>query len=356
LNLKLSVFGLSKTVMRSLLNAVRRGVVIVAIALLAVGCASPFVESLESNPWEVIALDSEAAFNDVAFIGESDHGWVVGTNNTLMETTDGGLTWEARVLNLDADQKITFTSVSFADQEGWVAGRPGILLHTRDGGDSWESVPLSPKLPGAPLMMTALGPDTAEMSTDIGAIYRTEDGGRNWKAMVEGAVGVIRNISRDPSGRYVAVSSRGNFYSTWEPGQREWSPHNRNSSRRLQNMGFDKTGHLWLIARGGQVQFADPEAEFEQDEDVWQEAITPEFATSWGLLDMAYRTENEVWVTGGSANLLCSPDGGQTWYKARSVENVPSNFYRVVFLGENRGFVLGQDGVLLRYKGATSAA
>jgi photosystem II stability/assembly factor-like uncharacterized protein len=222
------------------------------------------------------------------------------------------------------------------------------LLHTTDAGKSWERVPLSEKLPGAPNTIKALGSNSAEMTTTIGAIYRTEDGGRNWKALVEQAVGVIRNISRSPDGKYVAVSSRGNFFSTWEPGQTAWSPHNRTSSRRLQNVGFTNDGRLWLLARGGQVQFSagDPE--------VWQDPITPEFATSWGFLDLTYRTHDEIWLAGGSGNLLVSFDGGDTWQKDKEMEKVPSNFYQVKFINPDQGFVLGERGVLLRYDKAAA--
>ena len=42
--------------------------------------------------------------------------------------------------------------------------------------------------------------------------------------------GNFSQISRAPNGAYVAVSSRGNFYLTWEPGQTYWQPHNRCAS------------------------------------------------------------------------------------------------------------------------------
>ncbi|NJL44727.1 MAG: photosystem II assembly protein, partial [Leptolyngbyaceae cyanobacterium SM2_3_12] len=67
-------------------------------------------------------------------------------------------------------------------------------------------------------------------------------------------------------------------------------------------------------------------------------------------LDMAFRTPDEVWVTGGGGNLLCSFDGGQTWFKDKAVNDVPSNLYRIVFDGPDKGFILGQRGTILKYR------
>jgi len=336
--------GLQQTLGRWL-RPLRSLLVVALVAVLCTSCGIDRLQALEANPWQVVQLPTDTSVIDLAFTGDKQHGWMVGVDATLLETTDGGRTWVDRSLDL-GDEKERLVSVSFKDQEGWIVGQPSLMLHTTDGGKNWSRIPLSPKLPGAPLLVTALGKNSAEMATDVAAIYRTTDGGRNWKALVSDAAGVVRNLTRNRDGRYVSVSSRGNFYSTWEPGQNAWQPHNRNSSRRLQNMGFTAKGGLWMLARGGQVQFTD-----DTDLDTWDQAFTPEFSTSWGLLDLAYRTPDEVWLAGGSGNLLRSLDGGKNWEKDRSVESVPSNLYKIVFLNPETGFILGQQGTILRYVG-----
>ncbi|MCY7335955.1 MAG: photosynthesis system II assembly factor Ycf48 [Chamaesiphon sp.] len=334
--------------MNLLKQILKRTVTLLAIGILCVSCSH--IQPLATSPWKSIQLPTESNIQDLTFTGNPQHGWVVGSDAAILETNDGGKTWENRKLELDSD-KYRFTSISFAGDEGWIVGEPAILLHTKDTGKSWERIALSSKLPGIPATIKALGDKSAEMTTDIGAIYATQDAGRNWKSLVSGAVGVFRTISRSPEGKYIAVSAKGNFYSIWSPGQENWEPHNRNSSRRVSNMGFTNDGRLWMLARGGQLQFSNPATP-----DAWENEVFPGQKTNTGLLDLAYRTPGEVWVSGGSGDLLVSNDSGKTWLKDEAVEEVPSNLYKILFFSPERGFIIGQRGIILEYKGTPSVA
>ena len=97
-------------------------------------------------------------------------GFLLGSRQTLLETKDGGRTWEPRSVAAAQDEGFNyrFNSISFAGSEGWIVGRPAILLHTTDGGKNWERIPLSAKLPGNPVLITGLEGKSgqAEMTTD----------------------------------------------------------------------------------------------------------------------------------------------------------------------------------------------
>nr|YP_009546181.1 photosynthesis system II assembly factor Ycf48 [Gloeochaete wittrockiana]ASQ40242.1 photosynthesis system II assembly factor Ycf48 [Gloeochaete wittrockiana] len=306
--------------------------------------------SIESQYWTQIPLDTDEILLDIGFVpDEPNRGWILGTRNTLLETFDNGLTWSLKFLNLENEQ-YRLNSISFIGTEGWIVGKPNLLLYTKDGGSSWTRISLNNELPGNPILIYALDTECAELVTDLGAIYETANRGQTWKAKLTEPVGVIRNITRSSNGSYVAVSAKGNFYSTWVPGDARWVSHPRQSSRRIQNMGFTYDNKLWMLTRGGQVWFN--KNDLNDADNGWISPKTPEgkVGFSVGLLNLSYKTPTELWISGGSGNLLFSLDGGEIWQKDKSTENIASNFYKINFINEDIGFVLGNRGTLLRYK------
>jgi len=309
------------------------------------GCVSSGLPSASASPWQPVDIHTKSNPLDLAFTN-SQHGFVVGSNRLILETDDGGASWQERALELPAEENFRLISIDFSGDEGWIVGQPGLLLHSDNAGQSWSRLFLDTKLPGEPYLITALGRNTAELATNVGAVYRTSDAGTSWQAEVEDAAGAVRDLRRSQDGRYVSVSSLGNFFATWNPGDAVWTPHQRVSSQRLQAMGFQPQGGLWMVARGAQLRFNDDAANPED----WSKPLVP-ITNGYGYLDLAWDPSGAIWTGGGSGTLLVSRDNGKTWQKDPVGAKQPTNFSRIAFLPDGKGFVLGERGSLLRWVG-----
>jgi len=316
--------------------------------LLAVGlsgCVSTGLPAASASPWQPVDIHTKSNPLALAFT-DSQHGFLVGSNRLILETDDGGASWEERALDLPAEENFRLISVDFSGDEGWIVGQPGLLLHSTDRGQSWSRLFLDTKLPGEPYLVTALGRSSAELATNVGAVYRTRDSGSSWQAEVEDAAGAVRDLRRSADGRYVSVSGLGNFFATWNPGEPRWQVHQRVSSQRLQSMGFQPDGELWMLARGAQIRLNSEPGNVE----AWGKAIIP-ITNGYGYLDMAWDPRGTLWAGGGSGTLLSSADGGQSWTRDPVGAAQPTNFTRFVFTPDGKGFALGERGALLRWVG-----
>ena len=69
----------------------------------------------------------------------------------------------------------------------------------------------------------------------------------------------------------------------------------------------------------------------------------------------SFKGDGVGFACGGSGSLFRTEDGGATWRRDRSADGVAGNLYAVTFTGSGgqggNGFILGNDGILLRYIG-----
>ncbi len=59
-----------------------------------------------------------------------------------------------------------------------------------------------------------------------------------------------------------------------------------------------------------------------------------------------------AYACGGSGSLFKSEDGGNSWKRDKATDGVAGNLYAIKFFPNNLGFILGNNGILLRYIGA----
>eukprot|EP00929_Paragymnodinium_shiwhaense_P007959 TRINITY_DN111886_c0_g1_i1.p1 TRINITY_DN111886_c0_g1~~TRINITY_DN111886_c0_g1_i1.p1 ORF type:complete len:545 (-),score=196.14 TRINITY_DN111886_c0_g1_i1:123-1757(-) len=353
-----------------------------AVGISNGGSPTPAAEAREKEvatmQWVQYDLNTRETLYDIDFDPKDEqHGFVVGAKGLFYESKDGGKRWVSRSFKNLSREGISyrFQTVAVYGNDVWVVGKPPLLLHSKDGGKSWKKVPLSAKLPGVPKVITALGDSTAEMTTSSGAIYYTENDGKNWTSKVretvdatlnrvsasgvEGAsyfTGTVKSIKRDPNGNYLAVAQRGNFYLTYQQGNVRWVPHNRISARRIQAMGFrvkangDPQEGVWMSLNGGLLHnctsegFADMGVE---PKDLFDQAKIK--SGGIGIIDLQYRTANEGWAVGGSGIIYQTKDGGKTWGFDKSADDLPCNLYDVKFFNKGKvGFLIGSNGILLR--------
>jgi photosystem II stability/assembly factor-like uncharacterized protein len=115
-------------------------------------------------------------------------------------------------------------------------------------------------------------------------------------------------------------------------------------------MGFvenDMRNGVWMSLNGGLLKFSGPNFDLYSENPVFEEAQIK--TGGYGIIDVGWRNNKEVWAVGGSGIMFCSLDGGKTFKYDNSASDIPGNLYQINFFGPDVGFVLGSDGVLLRY-------
>ncbi len=314
-------------------------------------CSSTGVKMSESSPWETIYFEDQSNALDIDFI-DNDHGFLVGSNRLIMESNDGGKTWEKRSLDIAAEENFRLLDIDFRGSEGWLIGQPSLVMHTIDEGKSWTRLSLG-KLPGQPFLVSTIDEGIAELATTSAAIYETSNSGETWEAKVSdpSEQGGIRDLRRTSEGNYVSVSSLGNFFSTLDSGSDTWIAHQRASSKRVQSIGFNPNGNLWMLSRGAEIRFNDDSNNLES----WTKPIVP-ILNGYNYLDMGWDPEGNIWAGGGNGTLIVSEDEGKTWNSDPIASNLPTNFIKIQFLdkdelGAKKGFILGERGYILKWNG-----
>lgn len=106
-----------------------------------------------------------------------------------------------------------------------------------------------------------------------------------------------------------------------------------------------------MSLNGGLLSVSEPKVKLDSD-DEFPFKDSKIRSGGYGILDVTWKDDEEVWAVGGGGSMFVSKDGGKSFVFNKSADNIPGNLYKVKFFANGQGYVLGSEGVLLRYKGS----
>jgi len=315
--------------------------------------------------WVAQATNNPNALRAVHFFDES-RGWVIGDNDTALETTNGGRSWHRLNSLSQVGSGAALYSIHFLDDRtGWIPGRNGVLW-TRDGGQSWERR-------GKPRERPIYFRDEANgWGRSLNGTVETQDGGRTWHTMPGFKNIILRAVSFGDRSHGWAVDFEGVIRATADGG-RTWNVQYRSAPlNRIKDVQFLDSSYGWAwgttdeilrTTNGGRrwerhtirtaseinkVHFADSSRGWAVG---WKGAIlsTGDGGRTWWTATAGLRNEftsmffadaSHGWVTGMGGTILATQNGGRTWEPQRSGES--GNLHAVDFVDLNHGWAAGE--------------
>ncbi|MBS1790280.1 MAG: SPOR domain-containing protein [Acidobacteria bacterium] len=303
--------------------------------------------------WKPLLSGVSANINFIYFL-DWNHGWMIGEaikglgNNddegetVLLSTINGGRTWMI--------QKIpNLLSVHFTDlQNGWAVGRNATLLHTTNGGVDWKPAEQIQALVGLPVESSNynfgfrdvyfLDPDHGWLvgnfygraQNNIGGLFVTSDGGKTWKRLP------LTFETKYVSGRFTpgAITSvrftdetTGTVTGEMKDGESRYffALHTRDGGKTWQQ-------HRTSIRSTLSTQFLDPV-------NGWMAAFAPREGSAEAVVY--------------DSTLMRTDNGGMSWQTDFTAKG--SRIRSLFFLSPQKGWAVGDRGMILRYEEKTKA-
>ena len=264
----------------------------------------------------------------------SQTGWIVGTSDTILHTTNSGINWN----KISTGGFYDIRSVQFLnEQTGWLSGKEGIILKTTNGGANWINQSMNE---GGWWIhsMFFTSEQKGWITLDYGVVFKTTNSGYNWTPVPATVTNHnIYSIYFVDSTRGWLCGDGGEIDHTLNSGL-NWSFQNSGTSIRLNSIYFINDSLGW--AAGGD-----------------REGIiikTTNAGNSWNsiyngsqaLRKIKFSGPDSGWVVGDSGIVLLTTNSGLIWNRQNTGDY--NNFYSTFFTSNGTGWLIGGYGNIFK--------
>ena len=283
--------------------------------------------------WEVQNSNTKVNLHDVWFIDE-DRGWAVGDEGTILNTVNGGTTWNGQTTGEKNLRSICFVN----DSNGWAVGSGGVIYYY--DGTEWniQNSNTSDTIYGISFSSADNGCAVAEG----GALLFTLNGGADWGKNEKWSKPIygIHLLNNNTKG-WAAGSGGEVFTLTYGSGPGfELSHHTRVTTRNLYDVYFNNINLGWAVGADGTIIHTEDGS-----------SASP----AWAIQESnTVNNLNGVWFSDGSSGyavgdngiILHTNNGGAGWNQEGKEIKISLN--SVYATEANTGYAVGDNGTILK--------
>lgn len=329
-----------------------------------VGEETSIISSKDGAVWTTAKTELNGDLKSVLASEDKSLIIAVGTQATVIRSTDSGKTWNLTKISLPSEikqEEINFSALSYNKKHKvWLAGgTQNSIIYSDDDGKTWELVSYDGSDNQLEILDFYVDKESGDtlFAAQHGVTGRSLDGGKNWDIVhhpLEGADSYVPHILKfyPIQDRLFAAADEGNFLISDDKGY-SWQYSRVPSLGYISNIARDPSKNtLVLTTQTGEIFFSADQGEN------WQ-AVSFE-VQSWPnseipyLSKLYYDNKSASFVIVGNSGLIArSNDGGKTWYadiyrplKNLSVTTLIRNTEENVYVSAGLGGVIARTEAL----------
>jgi photosystem II stability/assembly factor-like uncharacterized protein len=302
------------------------------------------VVKVQSNnsQWGLCSSGTTERLTDVVML-DSSTAIVVGSDGSILKTTDSGETWHHKELIFSMIME--WNSISFCDvNNGVIAGR-NYIFTTTNGGEQW-----SPNYYSESNFLSCLcvNPDNIYAGDDSGYVYNSVDTGKTWTSerLTNQPIRSIFPLRGDFEVLELFALTQNSLFIRNAAQWGEWG-----SLGYFQGLGseafngeYSEDGTAFIIGVGGDFIPLPIIIRLRPQDSHWF-SVGPENVFLGGLRGLSVPSANVIYTCGINGLVLKSSNGGDDW----SPSNTPTyqTLNSIYFFDNERGFAVGDSGIIL---------
>lgn len=295
--------------------------------------------------WTPQHSNTLAWLHDVYFLNDSK-GWIVGSNGTLLTTSDGGKNWEKHAVNTSDNIR----QIHFLDEKnGWLLCERDVysrgseaksyLLKTSDGGGTWTTVNFSAsgRERISRIFFSAGGLGFA--IGEAGAYFVLNDEGIAWKRKTAPVGYLLLDGLFTDNFHGVMTGAGGTVLFTEDAGV-SWNKVEFSSKfgGKFNSAFFINNRNGWVVGTDGKIFQTISGGKF------WREQNS---TVTENLNDIFFVNTAEGWAAGDNGTILHTMTAGNVWMveDSRSRHKIEKLFFKGA-----KGWGVGFGGTILSYQ------